>query len=168
MNIAVTPAAACKLILPTYQNLQYHGDVVGTSGKMHIKTFHSWKDGEATRGNTDGKIPLRLSLRQRPLQQAEWWAALNYLKAKIVKPNNARLARGQMELRTQDILQEESMSLYHLIKRRKGGGSERSQNWGIGVKHCRSLRGIYCVGSVSTFEGNIDWYRLMRTVLWWC
>jgi len=39
------------------------------------------------------------------IQHAERRAALNHLKAKIVKLNNARLARGQIELRTQDIFQ---------------------------------------------------------------
>ena len=53
---------------------------------------------------------------QRPIQHAERRAALNHLKAKIVKLHNARLARGQIELRTHDILQEERMSLFQLIK----------------------------------------------------
>jgi len=64
---------------------------------------------------------------QCPSQHAERRAALNHLKAKIVKLHNARLARGQNELRTQDIFQEERMSLFHLIKRRQRRGSERSQ-----------------------------------------
>ena len=59
---------------------------------------------------------------QRPIQHAERRAALNHLKAKIVKLHNASLARGQIELRTQDIFQEERMSLFHLIKRRQGRG----------------------------------------------
>jgi hypothetical protein len=37
-------------------------------------------------------------LLQRPIQHAERRAALNNLKAKIVKLHNARLARGQIEL----------------------------------------------------------------------
>jgi len=55
----------------------------------------------------------------RPIQHAERRVALNHLKAKIVKLHNARLARGQIELRIQDIFQEESMSLFHMIERRK-------------------------------------------------
>ena len=55
---------------------------------------------------------------QCPIQHAERRAALNHLKAKIVKIHNARLARGQIELRTH-ILQEERMSLFQLIKRRQ-------------------------------------------------
>jgi len=73
---------------------------------------------------------------QRPIQQVERTAALNHLKAKIVKLHNARLARGQIELRTQDIHQEERMSLFLLIKRRqrKGQGEiselqDRDQGW---------------------------------------
>jgi len=46
-------------------------------------------------------------------------AALNHFKAKIVKLYNARLARRQIELRTQDMFQEVRMSLFHLIKRRQ-------------------------------------------------
>jgi len=56
---------------------------------------------------------------QRPIQHAERRTALNHLKAKIVKLHNARLARGQIELRTHDILQGERMSLFQLIKRRQ-------------------------------------------------
>jgi len=56
---------------------------------------------------------------QRPIQHAERRAAITHLKAKIVKLHNARLARGQIELRTQDIFQEERMSRFHLIKRRQ-------------------------------------------------
>ena len=52
---------------------------------------------------------------QRPSQNAERRAALNHLKAKIVKLHNARLARGQIELRSQDIFQEKRMFLFHLI-----------------------------------------------------
>jgi len=59
---------------------------------------------------------------QRPSQHAERRAALNHLKAKTVKLHNARLAGGQIELRTQDIFQEERMSLFHLIKRRQRRG----------------------------------------------
>jgi len=59
---------------------------------------------------------------QRPIQHAERRAAINHLKAKIVKLHNARLARGQIELRTQDIFKEERMFLLHLIKRRKRRG----------------------------------------------
>jgi len=55
---------------------------------------------------------------QRPIQHAERRAAINRPKAKTVKLHNGRLARGQIELRTQDIFQEESKSLLHLIKRR--------------------------------------------------
>ena len=42
---------------------------------------------------------------QRPNQHAEKRAALNHFKAKIVKHQSARLAQGQIELRTHDIFQ---------------------------------------------------------------
>jgi len=80
---------------------------------------------------------------QCPSQHAERRAGLNHLKAKIVKLHNARLAGGQIELRTQDIFQEERMSLFHLIKRRQRRGSERSQKCTIGITDVRHLRGIY-------------------------
>jgi len=59
---------------------------------------------------------------QRPSQRAERRAAINHLQAKIVKLHNARLVQGQIELRTQDIFQEERMSLFHLIiwRQRRG------------------------------------------------
>jgi len=73
---------------------------------------------------------------QRPMQHAERRTALNHLKAKIVKLHNARLARGQIELRTQDILQAELMSLFQVIKRRQRRGQreisevqDRDQGW---------------------------------------
>ena len=73
---------------------------------------------------------------QRPIQHAERIAALNHPKAKIVKPHNARQVRGQIELRTRDILQEERMSLFQLIKRRHRRGQreisevqDRDQGW---------------------------------------
>jgi len=53
---------------------------------------------------------------QRPIRHAERRASLNHLKAKIVKLHNARLVRGQIELRTHDILQEKRMSLFQFIK----------------------------------------------------
>jgi hypothetical protein len=45
--------------------------------------------------------------------------AINHLKAKTVKIHIYRLAWGQIELRKQDIFQEERMSLFPLIKRRQ-------------------------------------------------
>ena len=59
---------------------------------------------------------------QCPIQHAERRAAFKHLKDKIVKLHNARLTLGQTELRTQDIFQEERMSLFHLIKRRQRRG----------------------------------------------
>ena len=56
---------------------------------------------------------------QRPIQHAERRAALNHLKAKIAKLRNARPARRKIELQTQDIINEECMYLFHLIKRRQ-------------------------------------------------
>ena len=50
---------------------------------------------------------------QRPIQYTERRAALNHLKARIVKFHSARLPRGQIELRKQDIFQEERLSLFH-------------------------------------------------------
>ena len=44
---------------------------------------------------------------------------INRLQAKIVQIHNAKLERGQVELKTQDLLQEERMSLLQLIKRRQ-------------------------------------------------
>jgi hypothetical protein len=43
---------------------------------------------------------------------------INRLKAKILQIHTTKLARGQLELKAQDILQEERMSLFQLIKRR--------------------------------------------------
>jgi hypothetical protein len=50
-----------------------------------------------------------------PLQHAERQATINRLKAKIVQRHSAKQARGQVDLKTQDILQEEQMSLIQLI-----------------------------------------------------
>ena len=56
-------AAVLDRMVQTNLKLHYHGDVVGMSGKnTHQETFHLRRDGEATRGNTDGKILLRLPL----------------------------------------------------------------------------------------------------------
>ena len=55
-------------------------------------------------------------------QHMERRTAINHLKTKTVK-HNAILARGQIELRTQDIFQLERMSLFHLMKR----GQRREQ-----------------------------------------
>ena len=49
------------------------------------------------------------------LQHAERQEAINRLKAKIVQRHSAKQARGQVDLKTQDILQEEQMSLIQLI-----------------------------------------------------
>ena len=45
-------------------------------------------------------------------------AAVNRLKANIVQLHTAKLARGLVDLKTQDIIQEERMSLFQPIKRR--------------------------------------------------
>jgi len=44
---------------------------------------------------------------------------INRLKAKILQIHTIKLARGQVELKAQDILQEERMSLFQLMKRRQ-------------------------------------------------
>ena len=49
------------------------------------------------------------------LQHAERQAAINCLKAKIVQRHSAKVARGQVDLKTKDILQEGQMSLIQLI-----------------------------------------------------
>src|SRR5215469_14673796 len=56
---------------------------------------------------------------QHPLHHAKRRAALIRLKAKIVHIHTARLARGEIELRTQDVFQEERLSPYQLIKRKQ-------------------------------------------------
>jgi hypothetical protein len=56
---------------------------------------------------------------QHPLQHTERKAAINRLQAKIVLLHTETMARGEIELRTKDVVQEEMMSLYQLIKRRK-------------------------------------------------
>ena len=45
--------------------------------------------------------------------------AINHVKAKTVKLHIYSLAWGQIELRKQDIFQEERISLFPLIKRRQ-------------------------------------------------
>ena len=49
-------------------------------------------------------------------QHMERRTAINHLKTKTVKLHNDRPARGQIDLRTQDIFEEERMSLLQLIK----------------------------------------------------
>ena len=44
---------------------------------------------------------------------------INRLQAKIVQIHTAKLERGEVELKTYDIIQEEPMSLFQLIKRRQ-------------------------------------------------
>jgi hypothetical protein len=46
-------------------------------------------------------------------------AAVNRIKAKLVKLYSERLARGTIEMQNQDTLQGERMSVFHLIKRRQ-------------------------------------------------
>ena len=50
-----------------------------------------------------------------PLQHAERQAAINGLKDKIVQWHSAKVPWGQVDLKTQDMLQEEQMSLIQLI-----------------------------------------------------
>ena len=135
---------------------------------MHIKKLFIRKGTVKRRKETQMEnfyYACLYDILQRLIQHAERRAALNHLKTKIVKLHNARLTREQTELRTQDILQEERMSLFQLIKRRQRRGQrEISEKCRIGIKDGRRLRGTYCVCSVSTCEANIDQYRLMRTV----
>jgi hypothetical protein len=56
---------------------------------------------------------------KQPTQHAERKTMINRLQTKTVQIYTAKLARGQVELKTQDILQEERMSLYQLMKRRQ-------------------------------------------------
>jgi len=56
---------------------------------------------------------------KHPLQLAEKKADINRLKAKIVQLHTVKLARGKVDLKTQDILHQERMSLFQLIKRRQ-------------------------------------------------
>jgi hypothetical protein len=55
---------------------------------------------------------------QHPLQHTERKAAINRLQAKVVLLHTETKAWGEIELRTQDVIQEERISLYQLIKRR--------------------------------------------------
>jgi hypothetical protein len=48
---------------------------------------------------------------QHPLQHAERKAAINRLQAKIVLLHTAKMAQEEIEVRTQDVIQEERMSL---------------------------------------------------------
>ena len=99
--------------------------MVGTSGKSaYQKTV--FREGTVKRREEIQMENLYYAclydVLKRPSQHAERRAALNHFKAKIVKLHNARLARGHTELRTQDIFQEERMSLFHLIKQRQQRG----------------------------------------------
>jgi hypothetical protein len=154
-------------MVQTNQKLPYHGDVMGTSGKMHIKKLFIREGTVKRREETQMEsfyYACLYDILQSPIQHAERTAALNHLKAKNVKLHNARLARGQTVLRTQDILQEEHMSLFQLIKRRQSRGQReisevqvRDQGWQTSARDI-----LRC--SVSTCEVNIDQYSLMWTV----
>jgi hypothetical protein len=58
-------------------------------------------------------------LLQMPEQHANRTAKINQLKAKLVNLFNTTRARGMIELPPTDLYQDEQMSLFHLIKRRK-------------------------------------------------
>ena len=92
---------------------------------------------------------------KHPLQHAERRAAINRLKAKVVHLHTARLARGQFELQIQDILQEERMSLFQLIRRRQ----QRKQRDIQAVQEQDHGRQTLCVCSVSTYDANMVPYR---------
>jgi len=96
---------------------------------MHIKKLSNHEETVKRREDTQMEnfyYAFPYDILQRPIRPAEWGAELNYLKDKIVKRNNTRLARGKIELRTQDIFQEEGMSLFHLIKRRQRRGQREN------------------------------------------
>jgi hypothetical protein len=58
-------------------------------------------------------------LLQMPEQHEKRTAKINHLKAKLGKLLNATRARGMIEVPPPDLYQDEQMSLFHLIKRRK-------------------------------------------------
>jgi hypothetical protein len=95
---------------------------VGTSGKnahegiRHSRIFVERRE-ETQIGNF--YYACLYDTLQRPIVHKERRASFNNLKAKIVKIHNARLALGQIELRKQDIFQDEGMSLLQLITRRQ-------------------------------------------------
>jgi len=64
---------------------------------------------------------------KQPIQHAEKKTMINRLQAKILQIHTAKLERGQLELKTQDILQEERMSLFQLIKRRQRSKQRENQ-----------------------------------------
>jgi len=80
--------------------------------KVHIKKLFV-REGTVKRGEetqTENLLYARLyDILERPIKHAERRAGLNHLKTKIVKLHNARLPKGEIELRTQDIFQEEGM-----------------------------------------------------------
>jgi hypothetical protein len=58
-------------------------------------------------------------LLRRPPHQEDGMANINQFKAKIIRLYSARLARGNIELQSQDALHKERTSIYHMIKRRQ-------------------------------------------------
>jgi hypothetical protein len=58
-------------------------------------------------------------LLRRPPHQEDGMATINQFKAKIIRLYSARLARGNIELQSQNALHKERTSLYQLIKRRQ-------------------------------------------------
>jgi hypothetical protein len=52
----------------------------------------------------------------RPPDQEEGIAAVNHVKAKIIRLYSTRLARGNIALQSPDTLQKERTTLYRLIK----------------------------------------------------
>ena len=106
----------------TNQTLSHRGAVVGQGPKVHIESLFiregTARQHEETQMDNFYYASLRESLKH-PLQHAERRAAINRLKAKVLHLHTALLTRGQVELQTQDIHQEEMMSLIQMIKRRQ-------------------------------------------------
>ena len=127
--------------------------------KMHIKKFFIHEGTVKRREETQMEnfyYACLYDILQRPMQHAEKKAKLNHLQAKIVKLHNARLERGQIELRSPDIFQKERMSLFQLIKRRERRGKreisrvqERESGWQTPARNIvrlfsEHMRNKYC------------------------
>jgi len=103
------------------QTLPQHGPMVGTGRKTKLKWFFIGEGTKKRREETQMEnfyyACLYESIKQL-IPHVEKTTMINRLKAKILQIHTTKLARGQLELKAQDILQEERMSLFQLIKRR--------------------------------------------------
>ena len=105
---------------------------------------------------------------QLPIQHTVKRAAFHHLKAKIVKLHNVRLEQGKIELRSQDIFQDEGLSMFHLIKRRqrreKRGISEvqdRDHGWQTFARNIVRVLSEHMRSKYRPIQGDEDNIRTM-------